>query len=152
MEEEIAALQGNDVWTIVKRPPGTHALHTKWVYKTKTDAQGDLERLKARLVACGNEQVLSVHYTLTFAAVMDLSTVKVILALAATWGVPAKHGDIPNAYVKAEKEANLRIFLQMPRGMQVSEETLRAHGDTSARELELCKSLNGIKQEGRLWS
>lgn len=49
--------------------------------------------------------------------------------------MPAKHGDIPNAYVKAAKEAHLRIFLQLPRGMQVSEETLRARGATSASEL-----------------
>ena len=44
-----------------------------------------------------------VNYQLTFAAVMDMSTVKVILALSAIWGVPEKHGDIPNAYVKGEK-------------------------------------------------
>uniref|UniRef100_A0AAV1UKL9 Reverse transcriptase Ty1/copia-type domain-containing protein n=1 Tax=Peronospora matthiolae TaxID=2874970 RepID=A0AAV1UKL9_9STRA len=136
MQEEIAALEANDV------------------YKTKTDAQGDHERLKARLVACGNEQVLGVDYTLTFAAVMDLSTVKVILALAATWGgVSAKHGDIPNAYVKAYKEPHLRIYLQMPRGMPVSKETLRAQGVSNARELvlELRKSIYGLKQAGRLW-
>uniref|UniRef100_A0AAV1V3X7 Reverse transcriptase Ty1/copia-type domain-containing protein n=2 Tax=Peronospora matthiolae TaxID=2874970 RepID=A0AAV1V3X7_9STRA len=136
MREEIAALQSNDVWTIVKRAPGTHVLRTKWVYKTKTDAQGNLERLKARLVADGSLNGQG------------------ILALAATWGVPAKHSDIPNAYVKAEKEAHLRIFLQMPRGMQVTEETLRTHGATSASELvlELRKSLYGLKQAGRLGS
>ena len=42
---------------------------------------------------------------------MDMSTFKVLLALAATWGVPAKHGDILNAYVKANKESHLEIFL-----------------------------------------
>nr|CCA24530.1 hypothetical protein TcasGA2_TC015470 [Albugo laibachii Nc14] len=47
-----------------------------WVLKTKTDANGDVERYKARLVTCGNEQLSGVDYTLTFAAVMDLSTVK----------------------------------------------------------------------------
>ena len=147
MKEEIAALQDNDVWKVVKRKPGINALHTKWVYKTKTDAQGKLERLKARLVACGNEQVLGVDYSLTFAAVMDLSTVKVILALAAMWGVPAKHGDIPNAYVKADKEAHLDIYLQLPRGMSVSEATLRKHGAVNANELvlDLRKSLYGLK-------
>uniref|UniRef100_A0AAV1TE28 Reverse transcriptase Ty1/copia-type domain-containing protein n=1 Tax=Peronospora matthiolae TaxID=2874970 RepID=A0AAV1TE28_9STRA len=48
---------------------------------------------------------------------MDMSTVKVLLALAATWGVPAKHGDIPNAYVKADKEPNLEVLLQVPQAM-----------------------------------
>ena len=62
-----------------------------------------MERHKARLVDCGNEQVFGVDYALTFAAVMDMTPVKVILALAATWGVPAKHGDVPNAYVKQRR-------------------------------------------------
>ena len=72
-------------------------------------------------MACGNDQVLGVDYTLTFTAVMDLSKVKVILALPATWGgVTTKHGKIPNAYVKVDKEPHLRIILPMPRGMPVS--------------------------------
>ena len=153
MQEEIAALEAKDVWTITKQTPGTHALHTKWVLKTKTDAQGDLERLKARLVACGNDQVLGVNDIFIFAVPMDLSTVKVILALAATWRVPAKYGEIPNTYVKEYKEQHLRIFLQMQRGMPVSYETLRAQGVVNASDLvlELQKRLYGLKQAGRLW-
>ena len=85
------------MWRVIKRPAGSNALHSKWVYKTKIDAHGDLESYKARLVACGNQHVFGIDYQLTFAAVMDMSTVKVIIALAATWNVPAKHGDIPNA-------------------------------------------------------
>ena len=69
-------------------------------------------------------------------------------------GVPAKNGDIPNAYVKADKEAHLRIYLQLPRGMSASDSTLREHGATSAKELviEIRKSLYGLKQAGWLWS
>uniref|UniRef100_A0AAV1T842 Polyprotein n=1 Tax=Peronospora matthiolae TaxID=2874970 RepID=A0AAV1T842_9STRA len=154
MREEIAALEANDVWRVIKRPAGSNALHSKWVYKTKTDAHGDLERYKARLVACGNEQVFGIYYQLTFAAVMDMSTVKVIIALAATWNVPAKHGDIPNAYVRANKEANLEILLQVPRGMEVNDTTLQQLGakDKNGVVLQLKKSLYGLKQAGRLWS
>ena len=119
-----------------------------------TDAQGKLERLKARLVVCRNEQMLGVDYSLTFAAVMDLFTVKVVLAIAVTWGVPAKNGDIPNAYVKVDKETHLYIYLQFPSGMSVSEKTLREHGAANANELvlDLCKSLYELKQAGRLRS
>ena len=80
-------------------------------------------------MACGNEQVFGVDYQLTFTAVMDMSTVKVILALAATWGVPAKHGDIPNAYVKAEQEAHLEILLACSPGY----ERQRGHAQDTRR-------------------
>ena len=95
MSEELQALEDNGVWLVVVPPNNSHVLHTKWVYKTKTDADGAIERFKARLVACGNEQVYGVDYGLMFAAVMELSTVKVILVLALRWGVPVRHEDIP---------------------------------------------------------
>uniref|UniRef100_A0AAV1VA15 Reverse transcriptase Ty1/copia-type domain-containing protein n=1 Tax=Peronospora matthiolae TaxID=2874970 RepID=A0AAV1VA15_9STRA len=120
---------------IVQATPGSNTLHTKWVFKTKTDAHGEIERLKARLVACGNEQVFGVDYQLTIAAVMDMSTLKVILALAAIWGVPAKHGDIPNAYVKADKEAHLAILLQVPQAMKIDQDALKMIGAPTKKEL-----------------
>ena len=45
--------------------------------------------------------MIGVDHNLSFAAVLYISTAKVVLALAATCGVPAKLGDIPNAYVRA---------------------------------------------------
>uniref|UniRef100_A0AAV1U5R0 Retroviral polymerase SH3-like domain-containing protein n=1 Tax=Peronospora matthiolae TaxID=2874970 RepID=A0AAV1U5R0_9STRA len=55
-------------------------------------------------------------------------------------GVPAKHGDIPNAYVKAAKEAHLRIYLHLPLGMSVTSATLRKHGAAKARKSSLLRS------------
>ena len=73
MAEGIVALQDNNVWNVVKRSPESNALYIKWVYKTNTDPQEKVDRLKARLVACGNAEVLGVDYSLTFAVVMDRS-------------------------------------------------------------------------------
>ncbi|CAI5720399.1 unnamed protein product [Peronospora effusa] len=58
---------------------------------------------------------------------MEISTMKVILGLAATWGVIAKHVDISNAYVKADKEEHQDILLRAPSGKQIKEERLKAH-------------------------
>ena len=52
------------------------------MFKTKLGADGEINLNNAGLVACGNEQVFSVDYGLTFAAVMEWSTVKIILVLA----------------------------------------------------------------------
>ena len=67
--------------------------------------------MKTKLVACGNKQGHGVNYAIIFAAVIDMSSVKLIFALARKWKVPVKHGDVPNAYVKANKEANLAIYI-----------------------------------------
>ena len=109
MAVEMDALKSNDVWKVVVPPKNAHVLHNKWVYKNKTNANVDIDRYKARLVVCENEQVFGANYTLTFAAVMDLGTVKLILVLSRRCNVPACHGDVPNAYVKARKE-NHRTF------------------------------------------
>lgn len=144
----------NDVWELVGMPEGCRPLHTNWVFKTKTDANGDVERYKARLVACGNEQRFGIGYSGTFAAVMEMDTVKVILALARKWRTRAKHGDIPNSYVKALSEEEHEIFLFVPQGMLLDAELLKVLGLSSARELalHLRKTLYGLKQAGRLWN
>ena len=85
---------------------------------------------------------------------MEMGTVKVILALAVTWGVPAKHGNIPNDYVKAKMEEHLDIFLGVPIGMEIGEENLRSFRVQSPKNivLRLQKSTYGFKQVGGLWS
>ena len=66
---------------------------------------------------------------------MEMSCVKLILSLAEKWRVPAKHGDIPIAYVKTDKDAHLEIDLQLPRGMDVDDRTLE---DLAARSRDTC--------------
>uniref|UniRef100_A0AAV1VPD8 Reverse transcriptase Ty1/copia-type domain-containing protein n=1 Tax=Peronospora matthiolae TaxID=2874970 RepID=A0AAV1VPD8_9STRA len=131
MTEELDALKAND-----------------------TDANGDIERYKDRLVVCGNEKVFGVDYTLTFAAVIDLGRVRLILVPLRRWKVPARHDDVPNAYVNAEKEEHLDIYMKVPKGMTVKEKEIKDLNAKTPNDLALLlkKSLYGLKQAGRLWS
>ena len=43
IREDIAALESNDVWHVTKRRPVDNALHSKWVFITKSEADGNLE-------------------------------------------------------------------------------------------------------------
>ncbi|KAE9035820.1 hypothetical protein PR002_g7378 [Phytophthora rubi] len=112
MADEPKTLEENGVSAVVVPPIGSHEVG----FKDQTDADGARERFKDRLVACGNDQVFDIDYGLTFAAVMDLSTVKVILLFVKRWRVPASHGNIHNAYVMAGKEQHLELFLGIPKG------------------------------------
>ncbi|GMF57806.1 unnamed protein product [Phytophthora fragariaefolia] len=69
-----------------------------------------------------------INYGVTFAAVIEMTSMTLILVLARKWRVPAKHGDVPNAYVKAEKEAELDIYLRIPQGMVIPKELLEKLG------------------------
>ena len=51
MHDELLQFQKNDVWTLVPRPEGEHIIGTKWIFRDKTDEEGNVICNKARLVA-----------------------------------------------------------------------------------------------------
>ena len=54
----------------------------KWVYKTKYNELGDIDKHKARLSTKGYSQKHGIDYTEIFALVARLDTVRMIIALA----------------------------------------------------------------------
>jgi len=54
MQAEIDALKLNHTLSEVDLPPGKKAISSKWVFKVKLNADGSLERYKARLVVRGS--------------------------------------------------------------------------------------------------
>ena len=69
-----------------------------------------------------NKQVCGVNIGGTFAAVIDMSSVKRFFALARKWQVPAMLGDIRNAYVIADKEEELGIYICILQGIHAGRE------------------------------
>ena len=53
MKDEMKSMNQNKVWDLVKLPEGYKKVGSKWVFKTKRDSKGNIERFKARLVAKG---------------------------------------------------------------------------------------------------
>jgi hypothetical protein len=48
MAEEMAALDGNATWELIALPKDKKAIGCKWVYKVKHNANGFVNRYKAR--------------------------------------------------------------------------------------------------------
>ena len=53
MNEEIDAIEKNQTWDLVDIPADKTNIGIKWVYKTKLNEKGEVERNKERLVAKG---------------------------------------------------------------------------------------------------
>jgi hypothetical protein len=75
MEEEYAALVANQTWDLVPRLPGTNVVTGKWIWTHKRQADGTLERYKARWVLRGFTQRPGVDYDETFSPVVNPATV-----------------------------------------------------------------------------
>lgn len=81
MEEEIEAIERNDTWELVSLPKGKHVIGVKWVYKTKSNIEGKIERHKERLVVKGYKQQHGRDYAETFVPVTQMKTVRTVVAI-----------------------------------------------------------------------
>ena len=50
MKSEIGSMYENEVWTLTDLPVERRAIENKWIFKKKTDADGNVTIYKARLV------------------------------------------------------------------------------------------------------
>ncbi|KAM1263125.1 hypothetical protein ACFX13_028839 [Malus domestica] len=53
MTKKLQALNDNQTWSVVDLPNGKKVVGSRWIYKTKFNFNGSIERHKARLVAQG---------------------------------------------------------------------------------------------------
>ena len=83
MDLEYDSILRNHTWDLVDRPPQRKVIGTKWVYKAKYNSNGTLEKYKARLVAKGFAQVEGFDFQETFAPTARMTTIRMVLALAA---------------------------------------------------------------------
>lgn len=53
MKEDYKSMQDNKVWELVTLPEGVKPISFKWIFKTKQNSNGNVERYKACLVDKG---------------------------------------------------------------------------------------------------
>ena len=86
MENSYGCRNGSDkkngTWELTDLPKGGKAIGVKWVYKTKFNEKGEVEKHKARLVAKGYTQQYGVDYTEVSALVARMETIRLVVALA----------------------------------------------------------------------
>ncbi|GAA0161226.1 hypothetical protein LIER_17588 [Lithospermum erythrorhizon] len=83
--EEMNAVNDNGIWDLVDSSVGKQVVGFKWVFAVKTNPDGSIAWLKARLVAKAYTQTYGVDYLDTFALVSKLTSVRLFHSLAATY-------------------------------------------------------------------
>ncbi|KAM2708962.1 hypothetical protein EV2_046705 [Malus domestica] len=142
MDEEIEAIQKNDTWELAILPKGHKAIGVKWVYKTKKNANGEVERYKVRLVAKGYSQRAGIDYDEVFSPVARLETIRLLISLAAQNKWKIQQMDVKSAFLHGVLEEE--VYIQQPTGYEI-----KGHED---KVLKLKKALYGLKQAPRGWN
>ena len=75
MKSEIGSMYENKVWTLVDLPNDRRPIENKWIFKKKTDIDGNVTIYKGRLVVKGFRQVEGVEYNEIFSLVSMLKFV-----------------------------------------------------------------------------
>ncbi|KAH9746316.1 hypothetical protein KPL70_004379 [Citrus sinensis] len=141
MQEEIKALHKNKTWELVPLPHGRKAIGNKWVYKIKRDGNDQVERYRARLVVKRYAQKECIDFNEIFSPVVRLTTVRIVLAMCATFDLHLEQLDVKTAFLHGELEEE--IYMLQPEGFtETGKENLVCR---------LNKSLYGLKQAPMCW-
>lgn len=124
--------------------PGANIMRCHMVFTVKRLSDGTVEKFKCRLVADGNTQRWGVDFDKVFSTVAKLSTLRLVLAIAAARGYNLTSVDIRQAYLQATLSEEL--YMTMPPSLP---DTDAAEGNPLVVRLK--RSLYGLKQAGREW-
>jgi hypothetical protein len=114
MDDEYSSLIKNNTWVLVDLPPGRSTVTNKWVLKKKYNAQGLITRYKARLVARGFSQEKGIDYNETFSPVINISSLRILLALTAIYDLNVHQMDVKTAFLYGHILEE--IFMVQPEG------------------------------------
>ncbi|KAK9161372.1 hypothetical protein Syun_007713 [Stephania yunnanensis] len=107
MEEEMESLYKNNTWELVQLPKGRKAIGCRWVYKIKKDPEGNIERFKARLVVKGYAQKPGIDFDEVFSPVVRLTTIRVVLAIAAVLDLELEQLDVKTAFLHGDLDEEI---------------------------------------------
>lgn len=126
MKQELNEIEENKTWILVKRPHDRNVIGCRWVFKTKYNKDGSVERYRARLVAQGHKQIYGFDYWETYSPVIRRDSLRIFLALAVQkeWAVHHVDMEQPKFFKRGSEDL---VYL-------------------------LKKSLYGLHQSGKMWN
>ncbi|GKA23536.1 zinc finger, CCHC-type containing protein [Tanacetum coccineum] len=136
IDDEIGSIMENNTWVLSDLPPGC-----KWIFKRKMKVDGTIDKFKARLVIQGFRQKEGIDYFDTYAPVARITTIRLLLALAAIHNLVIHQMDVKTAFLNGDLDEE--VYMKQPEGFVMP--------GNEHKVCKLVKSLYGLKQAPKQW-
>ena len=137
---ELEQLQDIGTWEIVDKPLDVIPITSKWVFVKKTDLMGEIVKHKSKLVIKGCSQHPRFDFNETYLPVVQIETVRILLAMVPSLNFRLQQMDIKGAYPNGILKET--IYMKQPKGFF----------DGTDQVCQLNKTLYGLKQSGHEWN
>jgi len=121
---------------------GAWPICVKWVYKKKTNADGEVERYKARLIVKGYKQKEGIDYDEVFTPVTRMETIRLLISLEAQHRWTILQMNVKSTFLNGVLEEE--VYVEQPLGYM--------RRGVEKKVLRLKKALYGLKQAPRGWN
>ena len=141
MVEVYNSIMTNDVWEEVPRPEDRSVVGSRWIYKIKYAANGNIEKYKARFVAKGYARKEGIDYEETFTPIPRYTYIISVTSLVAQMGWEIHQMDVKTTFLNEVIEEE--VYIEQLEGFETHE-----------KKIHLCrlkKALYGLKQAPRAW-
>ncbi|KAJ9536512.1 hypothetical protein OSB04_un000306 [Centaurea solstitialis] len=142
MKAEMQSMYDNQVWELTDLPQHCRAVGRKWVFKKKTDMDGNVHTFKARLVAKGFTQTHGIDYEETFSPVAMLKSIRILMAISAYFNYEIWQMDVKTAFLNGKLTED--VYMEQPEGF--------VDPKNPNKVCKLLKSVYGLKQASRSWN
>ena len=126
---------------LVELSRGIKTIGCKWIFKTKHDSKGNVERYKAKLVAKGYTQKEGINYEETFSPVSKKDSLRIVMALVTHFDLELHQMDVKTAFLNGDLHEE--VYMDQPEGFQDKGKEHMVY--------KLKKSIYDLKQTSKQW-
>ncbi|GJU59350.1 zinc finger, CCHC-type containing protein [Tanacetum coccineum] len=141
INDEMDSIMENNTWILSDLPPGCKPLGCKWIFKRKIKVDGTIDKFKAILVIQGFRQNERIDYFDTYAPVARISTIRLLIALVATYNLVIHQMDVNTTFLNGNLEEE--VYMKQPKGFIVP--------GNEHKVFKFIKSLYELKKAPNQW-
>ncbi|GJZ81477.1 retrotransposon protein, putative, ty1-copia subclass [Tanacetum coccineum] len=112
MNVEMQSMKDNQVWDLFDLPLNAKTVGIKWIFKEKTDIDGNVHTYKARLVAKGFTQTYRVNYQETLSYIVDIRAIRILTAIIAYYDYEIWQMDVKTSFLNGH--LNEEVYMVQP--------------------------------------